>query len=429
MASAARPSAPPLPAVQRYFEISLYFLVSTGVLAIVSTGKLDPISTFAPAAAMVYKGYRLWRGRVARNFRAASPRGWCWPISFFFPLDLWFFSRNLADGAPNPALYAGLLSAIHLLLFATSCGCIRRHEPRLRVPGGAGGHVDAGLRDSDGGDGISGGAGDFSGAGGFDVRGAGDAAKRDGRGVAGAFEPGSPLAQQLNRALGITSVLVAVSALALGHGDFFPDSAVHHRLPERAQSAAEPDDRLQRRVHAGRHRENSAEQRGGDARRRSRQCRRWHRTCIGAESCSPISTAIAGSLRSTISGSSARMAKANIGSNRLHFLAGKSLPLHYTVLLEPMATDAIFVAPRAAGTCADDFSRRASATVDFPLEDICCSMRPDRFSIPRTTAQKSGMKAASNLAGGKPGGVTRASAGYPDGVRKRICSFRRWTRD
>ena len=37
----------------------------------------------------------------------------------FFPADLWFFSRNLADGAPNPALYAALLSAVHLLLFAT----------------------------------------------------------------------------------------------------------------------------------------------------------------------------------------------------------------------------------------------------------------------------------------------------------------------
>ena len=52
MASASQPIAPPqrpepaiagegLPAVQRYFEVSLFLLVSTGVLAIVSTGKLD----------------------------------------------------------------------------------------------------------------------------------------------------------------------------------------------------------------------------------------------------------------------------------------------------------------------------------------------------------------------------------------------------
>src|SRR6202043_2382854 len=37
----------------------------------------------------------------------------------FFPFDLWVFSRNLSIGAPNPALYAALLSAMHLLLFAT----------------------------------------------------------------------------------------------------------------------------------------------------------------------------------------------------------------------------------------------------------------------------------------------------------------------
>jgi len=36
----------------------------------------------------------------------------------FFPFDLWVISRNLASGAPNPALYSALLSAIHLLLFA-----------------------------------------------------------------------------------------------------------------------------------------------------------------------------------------------------------------------------------------------------------------------------------------------------------------------
>src|ERR1700677_1179879 len=37
----------------------------------------------------------------------------------FFPVDLWVVSRDLAQGAPNPALYAALLAAIHLMLFAT----------------------------------------------------------------------------------------------------------------------------------------------------------------------------------------------------------------------------------------------------------------------------------------------------------------------
>jgi hypothetical protein len=52
MAPAARPSPPLLPAVQRYFEVSLYLLVATGVLAIISTGKLDLFSTLVPPVAL-----------------------------------------------------------------------------------------------------------------------------------------------------------------------------------------------------------------------------------------------------------------------------------------------------------------------------------------------------------------------------------------
>ena len=63
MASTARLSAPPLPAVQRYFEVSLFLLVSTGIFAVVSTGKLDIFSTVIPVVVLVYKAGRLWRGR------------------------------------------------------------------------------------------------------------------------------------------------------------------------------------------------------------------------------------------------------------------------------------------------------------------------------------------------------------------------------
>jgi hypothetical protein len=43
MSSTASASAQQLPAVQRYFEVSLFLLVSTGIMAVVLTGKLDPI--------------------------------------------------------------------------------------------------------------------------------------------------------------------------------------------------------------------------------------------------------------------------------------------------------------------------------------------------------------------------------------------------
>src|SRR5580698_11425211 len=126
MSAAAQPvSSPisqhvsqPVPAVQRYFEISLFLLVSTGILAIVSTGKLDPIAATIPPIAIFYKGYRIWRNKGPEiSVRFATELVLAYFL--FFPLDLFFLSRNLADNAPNPALYAALLATIHLLLFAS----------------------------------------------------------------------------------------------------------------------------------------------------------------------------------------------------------------------------------------------------------------------------------------------------------------------
>lgn len=117
MSSAARVSAPPLPAVQRYFEVSLYLLVATGILAIVGTGKLDLFTTLAAPLAVAYKGIRVWRGRDPE----LSSRTATWLVLayfLFFPIDMWGLSRNTAQGAPNPMLYSALLATIHLLLFA-----------------------------------------------------------------------------------------------------------------------------------------------------------------------------------------------------------------------------------------------------------------------------------------------------------------------
>ena len=126
MSSIASASAPPLrperseelPAVQRYFEVSLYLLVSTGILAIISTSKLDLASAAIPLAAIGYKGIRLWRGH-GPEFSVRAATGLVLAYFLFFPFDLWVVSRNLAASAPNPALYSALLAAIHLLLFAT----------------------------------------------------------------------------------------------------------------------------------------------------------------------------------------------------------------------------------------------------------------------------------------------------------------------
>ncbi len=107
-----------LSAIRRHFEISLYFLLLTGVLTLVSTGKLDLLTMFVLPAAMLYKGYRWWHGKGPEI--SNSTASWLTIAYFiFFPFDLWIVSRMLAAGAQNPGLYAALLATVHLMLFAT----------------------------------------------------------------------------------------------------------------------------------------------------------------------------------------------------------------------------------------------------------------------------------------------------------------------
>ncbi len=222
MVSASSPTTPHdrthggrLPAVERYFEVSLYLLVAIGVLAIISTGKLDVFSTVAPAAALVYKGIRIHRGLGPElSSRAAT---WCVLGYFlFFPLDLWVLSRGLAVGAPNPPLYAALLAAIHLVIFAT---VIRLYSARtnrdfafLAVLAVASMLVSAILTVE---------TGFLIALAAFLVLSVSTfVALEIRRSAAGAVSPplevDSTAAHKLNRALGITSALVACSVLILG---------------------------------------------------------------------------------------------------------------------------------------------------------------------------------------------------------------------
>ena len=208
------------PVIERYFEVSLFLLVATAVLTLVGTRKLDLISSIAAPVGLALKGLRLARGRGPEM----SPRtatSLVLAYFLFFPLDLWIFSRDLAVGAPNPMLYAGLLAAIHVLLFAT---IVRLYSMRT-------------IRDSI-----------FlallafaamlaaailtvdtlflfalalflllavSSFVGLEIRRSSQGA------VSPSLGPGSKLAQRLNRALALTSAIVALSALALGGVIFF----------------------------------------------------------------------------------------------------------------------------------------------------------------------------------------------------------------
>jgi transglutaminase-like putative cysteine protease len=116
-ATLTTPSVPALPG-ERFFRTSLSLLILTSTLTLVSTGKLDIVTSFAAPLAAFYKGYRRWHGRPAElSHRAAT---WFVLVYLvFFPLDVLLFSRFFVGNSTNPPLFAALLGAVHFLLFVT----------------------------------------------------------------------------------------------------------------------------------------------------------------------------------------------------------------------------------------------------------------------------------------------------------------------
>src|SRR5438132_12119851 len=116
-ASITTSSDPALPA-ERFFRTSLSLLILTSTLTLVSTGKLDVITSFAAPLAVLFKGFRSWHGRPAEiSHRAAT---WC-VLAYlaFFPVDALFLSRFSVGNSANPPLFAALLGAVHFLIFVT----------------------------------------------------------------------------------------------------------------------------------------------------------------------------------------------------------------------------------------------------------------------------------------------------------------------
>jgi len=344
MASTARLSAPPLSAVQRYFEISLYLLVCTGVMAIVSTSKLDLISSVIPVLALAYKGFRLWRGRGA-EISARVATGLVLAYFLFFPFDLWVFSRSLGQGGPNSSLYSALLAAIHLLLFAT---LVRLYSARtnrdfafLAVLALSSMLASAILTVET----------SFlvflaiflvlavSTFVALEIR----------RSAAGAvsppLEPDTPLAQRLNRALGLTSLLVAAGALVIGaviffliprfttgylsalnlHPTLMTGFSDNVTLGEIGRIKQNPAVVMRIRVDGDPARASEVHWRGMAL--TDFDGKRWFMPLHDPTIITPNSE----------------------GEYELHSAQlplGEFYPLHYTVLMEPIGTDAIFIAPR-----------------------------------------------------------------------------------
>jgi transglutaminase-like putative cysteine protease len=344
MASTARISAPPLPAVQRYFEVSLFLLVSTGIVAVISTGKLDPISAVIPPIALGYKCIQIWRGRGPElSVRVAT--GLVLAYFLFFPVDLWVISRSLSAGAPNPTLYSALLAAIHLMLFATLVRLFSARTNRdfaflamlavtcmlasaiLTVETtflvalavflvlAVSTFVALEIR-----------------------RGADNA-------VSPPLEPGSPMARRLNRALGLTSALVAVSTLLIGAGFFF----MIPRFTSGYLSALS----LQPSLMTGFSDDVTLGQ-IGQIKQSSAVVMRIHvegepGRADGVHWSGVVLTDFDGKRWFTPKHEQIVLSPDSGGVYQLNPMtlpAGDFYQMHYTVLMEPIASDAIFVAPR-----------------------------------------------------------------------------------
>ena len=102
MASVAvSPHIPARPA-ERFFRVSLFFFIFTAVGTLVSTGKQDPVTCVMAPAAMLFKGWRWWRGKLPEF----SHRSATWMVIGYlaiFPVDVLFLSRGkiLLQGDPK----------------------------------------------------------------------------------------------------------------------------------------------------------------------------------------------------------------------------------------------------------------------------------------------------------------------------------------
>jgi protein-glutamine gamma-glutamyltransferase len=105
-----------LPA-ERFFRVSLFLLLTTSAATLISTGKLDLITSLLVPAALAYKGFRWWREKPAELLPTTAT----WLVTaylVFFPLDIFLFSRAFTASSSNPAMFAAVLATVHFLLFA-----------------------------------------------------------------------------------------------------------------------------------------------------------------------------------------------------------------------------------------------------------------------------------------------------------------------
>ena len=105
------------PVIQRFFDISLYFMLFTGFASLAGTGKLDGVSVVLGVCALLLKGYLL-----VRRDDPAIPERWTSYITLiyivFFPIDYFLISQTFID------------SLVHMVLFAAMVKIFSIHRER-----------------------------------------------------------------------------------------------------------------------------------------------------------------------------------------------------------------------------------------------------------------------------------------------------------
>jgi protein-glutamine gamma-glutamyltransferase len=116
MASTAASTRTEILPAERFFRLSLFLLVLTSVITLAATGKLDPFTSIVAPAAVLYKLIRWWQGKPAElQQRQATLLVLGYLV--IFPVDLFIFSPLFVAGSANPSIYAALISTIHFLLY------------------------------------------------------------------------------------------------------------------------------------------------------------------------------------------------------------------------------------------------------------------------------------------------------------------------
>jgi hypothetical protein len=107
-----------LPA-DRFYRTCLFFLVLTSAVTLVFTGKLDLLTTILVPGLILYKGVRWWQGKPP-ELRQTTATRLVVAYLLVLPVDALFISRALAGNSANAVLYSALLAAVHFLLFVTT---------------------------------------------------------------------------------------------------------------------------------------------------------------------------------------------------------------------------------------------------------------------------------------------------------------------